>query len=99
MSAGEIRLKSGPCPDEKWPRLHVAVFKDVAPPALCDAMAEEASAVAECPNFWVPRDDIERGLDDGARTLGEVVVAMLYDRVMKSVLKGVEWTGAEWWTQ
>lgn len=59
----------------------------------------DADALAECPNYWVPRDVVEGRAP--ALAAAEQVVQQLYRRLVKARLAphDAHWAGAEFWCQ
>jgi len=57
---------------------------------------DEADALSECPNFWVPRDVIDGAIFLTA-TPAEAAVAHLHELVHDSLPH--DWSGAEYWVQ
>ena len=91
--------------DSQWPASQVRVYGNAVSEALIDELTKDANGIASCPNYWVPRDVIEKAdasesieeVED-IRTLGEEVVVSAFRRVFKDLLPE-NWTGAEWWCQ
>lgn len=63
----------------------------------------EAEKLAECPNYWVPRERVDgKAAGTPLVGLGEIASADLYDRVLRGLLEpgfGESWGGCEYWTQ
>jgi hypothetical protein len=59
-------------------------------------LQESADALAECPNYWIPRDVVEAGAA-AARSPAERAVARLHELVQHSLPDA--WSGAEYWVQ
>lgn len=70
-------------------------FHGSSPHLVADPLLQfNATAIAECPNYWLPREDIEAGR---CRTAAEQAVAHLH-----TCLRGrlpERWMGAEFWVQ
>ena len=55
----------------------------------------DAGQIANCPNFWTAREDIEAG---NCSTAAEEAVRHLYRTCLQGRLPQ-SWAGAEWWVQ
>ncbi len=69
-----------------------------APLPLASLQAD-ADALAECPNYWVPREVVEGSAP--AVSVAEQAVQQLYRRLVQAQLAPHEgtWQGAEYWCQ
>ena len=61
----------------------------------CLPTAGDASALAECPNYWLPRADIEARR---CATAAEQAIVHLYRACLRQLLPE-RWGGAEFWVQ
>ncbi|KAK9806368.1 hypothetical protein WJX72_011734 [[Myrmecia] bisecta] len=84
-------------PSVVWPQSFATVCQKVLPSELFCQIAADADAIAEAPNFWMPKAAILPG-SRTVRTIGEQVIAQVYDHVLRSHLP-CDWEGAEWWVQ
>ncbi|PRW61039.1 hypothetical protein C2E21_0196 [Chlorella sorokiniana] len=75
------------------------IWREVLPEACCEAVQADAAALAECPNYWVPRDVVEGR--EPAITAAEQIVQQLYRRLVAARLAphADAFLGAEYWCQ
>lgn len=56
----------------------------------------DADRLAECPNFWIPREAVEGG-DGTATSAAEAAVGRLHELIKDRLPQA--WSGAEYWVQ
>ncbi|EIE26255.1 hypothetical protein COCSUDRAFT_64407 [Coccomyxa subellipsoidea C-169] len=83
-------------PSPQWPQSYGSVYRDCIPNALMSDILNDAPAVANCPNFWTPKANVEAA--GQACTACEAAISILYEKVMRHWLPH-DWAGAEWWVQ
>ena len=92
-------IAQSPPPAAAAPAAAAACRVTLASPAFSFPIQADADALAECPNYWVPRDVVEGRAPVVAAA--EQAVQQLYRRLVKARLAPHDgcWEGAEFWCQ
>ncbi len=104
MEADTFVLLSGALPPALFARVQVSrhvisAAWECSKPLAADPripLQESADALAECPNYWIPRDIVEAGAA-AARSPAEAAVAHLHGLIKHRLPDA--WSGAEYWVQ